>query len=563
MLNDAPDSPADPRLSQQEQGDLLNLIDPKLRARALKRIQGLVKGNGVKAEDVKLESCEAVVYPFGARTFVRLAPKYGVRIEPGLNKTAELIATQEAFKTALNNTVTQTRTLPEKRQIISDFLFKRSDKGFGIKDQKTGFHALAQDFVMHEGCAICARKGKIGCQKCGGDGRIACPLCQSRKEITCPQCRGTGKVAHGNSHRPCERCHHTGRILCTNCSGNGYIKCPTCAAKGTLQCEKCAGTGWLSHLAHVEMEAHLHFDFDRQAVPLEVTRMIDAFGSRLVEKGDIEVVLSSAATTPDDIRRLSEPADMIFVDYDAKTPYGPIRFRIKDRVIPATLFGYQGRLIEAPAFLDDLTRKGQQVLAEAANGQGDIADKIRRAAKYRLLCDVIIQAAGKTRQRKAIEVLTMRYSTGISSDRLLALLLQADKALKIITRKPRRYGLALGLSLYGALAAGYFLWGRSWIGSLNAPDTALIGLDVLLVPIGMMMGVLSSQSFSMMAQKKALAGLVPPKVMASLVPKAGKIVWWSLAGAILVTTGLLGALWMVAPVGMPDWISAAMTQLLT
>ena len=221
------------------------------------------------------------------------------------------------------------------------------------------------------------------------------------------------------------------------------MKCPICAAKGTLQCEKCAGTGWLSQLAHIQMEAHLHFDFDRQALPIEVTRMIDAFGSRLVEKGDIEVALNPLATSPEDIRRLAEPADMIFIDYNAKVPYGPIRFRIKDRVIPAILFGYQGRLIEAPAFLDDLTRKGQQALAEAADGKGDIAEKIHRAAKYRLLCDIIIQAAGRTRQRKAIEILTARYPTGIGADRLLTLLLQAEKALKFITRKPRRAGLAL------------------------------------------------------------------------------------------------------------------------
>ena len=399
-MADTPDLPATTATPAPEPLDPakpVNLIDPKLKERALKRIQGIIKGNGVPVEEVKLEDCQAQVYPFSARTFVKLAPAYGIRIEAGMNKTAELSTGLEAFNRDLANTVVDARTVPERRQAIVNFLFERPDKGFGIKDQKVKFHKLTRDLVMHEGCITCSKLGRIKCQKCGADGKITCNLCQGRNQIICPQCRNTGRVAHGNGHRSCDRCDGDGKIACTRCNGRGQMKCSVCAASGTLQCEKCAGTGWLSHLAHVEMEAQMHFDFDRHVVPIEVAGMIDAFGSRLVEKGDIEVVLRPTAQTPEEIQKTEEPKDTIFIDYFAKAPYGPIQFRIRERIIPAILFGYHGKLIEAPSFLDDLTKKGQQVLAEAANGVGNVGDKVRRAAKYRMLCDIIIQAAGKAR----------------------------------------------------------------------------------------------------------------------------------------------------------------------
>ncbi len=541
---------------QQVPGAPVNLIDPKLKERALKRIQGIIKGNGVPVEEVKLEDCQAQVYPFAARTFVKLAPVYGIRIEPGMNKIAELSTGLEAFNRDLANTVVDARTVPERRQSIVNFLFERPDKGFGIKDQKVKFHKLTRDLVMHEGCITCSKQGRVKCQKCGADGMITCNLCHGRNQIICPQCRSTGRVVHGNSHRSCDRCDGDGKIACTRCNGRGQMKCSICAASGSLQCEKCAGTGWLSHLAHVEMEAQMHFDFERHVLPIEVTRMIDAFGSRLVEKGDIEVVLRPTALTPEEIQKTEEPPDTLFIDYHGKAPYGPIQFRIRERIIPAILFGYHGKLIEAPSFLDDITKKGQQVLGEAANGVGNVADKVRRAAKYRMLCDVIIQAAGKARQRQALDILATRYPTGIARERLLALLLQADLALKAITRKPRIFGLLGGLAVFSGLVATYFMQPQARMGleARNIPEAALIALDALLIPVGMMMGTLSAQFCGMFVQKKAIAGLAPPELMTRMMPKAGKSIHWALAGSVLIVAGLLLYLGFYQPALAPPWV---------
>ncbi len=558
MTSDLPDPDTEIPAQPAADGRPLNLIDPKLKARALKRLQGIIKGNGVKIEDVKLVDCQALVYPFSARTFVKLTPQYGVRTEPGLNKTSELAVSVEDFNRSLKGSVVQTRTEPPKRKSVIDFLFERPDKGFGMKDQKVSFHALKRDFVMHEGCITCSKIGRVQCQKCRATGMIGCALCQGRKQITCPHCRGSGKTPGSNQAHSCVKCRGDGKIMCHQCGGRGQTQCQTCAATGQMKCSKCAGTGWLSHLAHVEMEAMIHFDFERHVLPLEVQKMIEAFGSRLVEKNDVEVVLrpmpATAQDIADEIRLKNEPDDMIFIDYDAKVPFGQIQFSIRGRTIPATLFGYGGKLIEAPAFLDDITKKGQQVLLAAAEGRGDVAEKIRRAAKYRMLCDIVIQAAGKAKQRQAIEILTNRYPTGISSERLLALLIQADKALKNVTRKPRAAGLLAGLALL-ALACGLYFAGpgRLQAEAAGIPAAALTASDFLLLPFGIFIATLSAQIASLFAQKRAIAGLAPPEMITRTMPKAGKTIWWAASGAALIWGGCVAASVLMPDAHAPAW----------
>lgn len=535
----------------------LNLIDPKLKERALKRIRGLVKGNGIKAEDVTLENCEALVYPFGARTFVRLAPVYGIRVEPGQNKTAELATTQEDFNYKLQSSVQTVRTTPDKRKLIVDFIFARPDKGFGVKDQKVKFEALTKDYVTHEGCTTCARQGRVQCQACHAKGVVACARCQSREMIVCPQCRGSGRTPGSAQNHSCVKCRGDGKIQCTQCNGSGQMKCPKCAAKGSMQCQKCAGSGWLSNLAHVEMEAQLHFDFDRQVLPGDVVKYMDAFGSRLIQRGDTEVRLyPPQPTTPEEIARIGEPPDMIFIDYAAKVPYGPIHFRLKDHVIPATLFGYQGRLIEAPSFLDDLTRKGQEALAEAAKGVGDVGDKIRRAARYRMVRDVILQAAQGAKQREALELLTTRYPTGVGSDKLLSLFINADKSLKVITRKPRSIGLGVGVAAFAALTVFYLLLGgRTLAGGAGVPEIGLGAIDALLVPFGTLIAVFTAQAFAIKAQRSALEGLASKEMLARTAPRAGKTLWWGLGLSALIVLMTLGAVFAGVSDVQPVWLT--------
>lgn len=564
IMTDVHDPPAlppaagSPAAPDSSTGGSVNLIDPKLKDRALKRIQGLVRGNGVRVEDVVLETCDAYVYPFGARTFVKLAPVYGIKTEPGQNRKAQLAVSLEDFNLKIKSAVELVRSQLARRKLVIDFLFSRPDKGFGVSDQKIKFEALSEDFVMHEGCRTCSRNGQVKCQACTGRGMVPCPLCQTRAQIVCPQCRGTGRTPGSTKPHSCTRCRGIGKIQCPQCAGHNQVKCPKCAARGSLQCQKCAGTGWLSNLAHVEIEAQLHFDFDQRVLPPELARLITAFGARLAEKGDLEVRLfPEQPTNEEDLKRRREPPDMIVIDYAAKIPFGPVQFRLKERAVPATLFGYQGRLIETPSFLDDLTRKGQQALSEAAAGKGNVGEKVRRAARYRLLRDVILQAALATPQKRAIENLTARYPSGIAADRLLILLTNAVTALKIITRKPRTHGLAWGIGIFSILAFSYLPGGgRSYLGTQNLDPAALGALDFLLAPLGTLCGVLGSQILALRVQRQTLEGLAPPEILIRTRPRVGKTLWWAFGLASAITAIFFLILFLGLTGVPPSWMEA-------
>lgn len=550
------DLPVQPPLLTPNQE--MNLIDPKLIERTLKRLQALVKGNGLRIEDIKVENCAVKVYSFTAKTALKLTPRYGVRIEPGRNTASELATSQEDFQKELSLSLIRARTEPAKRQIIIGAVFSRPDKGFGMKNQKMTFDALARNLVTHEGCPACSHTGKLQCAKCYGHGVLTCQNCQGRRQTVCPQCRGTGHTPTANGHQTCSKCRGDGKISCIKCHGRGQVQCSVCAASGTLPCKKCAGTGWLSHLAHIEIEALISFDFQRDVIPPEVVKMVEALGSRLVEKGDLEVVLRSAQLQ--DQTHSKEPDDMIFIDYDVQVPYGDIQFRFKNKIIPATLFGYHGRLIEAPAFLDDMTKKGQSVLLEASKGLGNVAGKIARAAKYKMLQDVIVQTALQKTSRKALEILTTKYPTGIAAERLLELSIFADAALQVITRKARLIGSASGLGFYFALLLFYFVGSfRVSLGLAGVPALVLDCLDFVLLPMGFYSGVLGAQVLALLARRKALSSFLKPEVLGNTLPKAGEAVWWSLGGSIALFCASLGIAFL-AGIPLPDWLESLLIQ---
>ena len=275
-----------------------------------------------------------------------------------------------------------------------------------------------------------------------------------------------------------------------------------------------------------------------------------------MQRGDTEVRLyPPQPTTTEEILHRNEPPDMIFIDYAAKIPFGPIHFHLKDHVIPATLFGYQGRLIEAPSFLDDLTRKGQEALADAAKGAGDVGEKIRKAARYRMLRDVILQAAQGIKQRDALELLTARYPTGVGSDKLLSLLIHADKSLKVITRKPRSIGLGVGVGVFVALTAFYLLLGgRGMAGSAGVPELGLAAIDALLIPLGTLISVFTAQAFAIKAQRTALEGLATKQALAHTAPRAGKTLWWGLGISAVIALAALGANYAGLAGVQPGWM---------
>ncbi|PZP57497.1 MAG: hypothetical protein DI586_00230 [Micavibrio aeruginosavorus] len=515
----------------------LPTIDATVQARALEKMKALVKGNGLKAEKVSIDQVAAQLLSFKAEGFIRLATEYSSRSLPGKIEKGEAIGSPEAFEAALRQFPVQAQRDPGKRDTIVKTIMARPDKGYGAKDQSFKLDALAKEYVSHEACATCTQTGQMTCPKCGGQKMTVCQTCHGRQHILCPNCRGNGTVNQSGKVMPCARCRGRRRVQCSSCHGNGQIKCKGCNGAGKAACTSCKGSGFISHMAKVEMIAHLHFNYDRQGLPIELTKLLDAFSLRYIEKGDIDLGIE----TPE--WQENEPPENIPIIYNVRVPYGEVTFNLGKRKATCIILGWNGEIIKGPEFLDDITKKGQGLLAKAASGQGNVGASLRDAAKYRILREATIIAASQLPTRKALSKLLQKYPVGISSDKLLRFIMQAGQAMQAITHKPRLIGLGLGTITFAAIASLYFMLMRAEIAKHLAalpidPALSSILCDVVLCLLGTFVIVMSSQIFAGKALRQSLAGLASPATMKKILPKMGWTLWAAFALSLLITAGL-------------------------
>ncbi len=512
----------------------LPTIDQTVQAHALEKIKALVKGNGLKADKVSIEKVSAQILSFRAEGFIRLATEYSSRSVPGKVEKGEAIGTPEAFEAALRQFPMQAQRDPGRRDTIVKTIMARPDKGYGAKDQSFKLDALAKDYVSHEACSTCTQTGQMTCPKCGGQKMMVCQTCHGRHDILCPSCRGMGSITQHGKQVPCGRCRGRRRVQCPACHGLGQVKCKGCNGAGKSACAACKASGFISHLAKVELIAHLHFNYDRQGLPIELTKLLDAFSLRYIEKGDIDLGIETPSWQE------NEPPENIPIIYNVRVPYGEIVFKLGKRSAACTVLGWNGEIIKGPEFLDDITKRGQGMLAKAAGGEGNVGASLRDAAKYRILREAIIVAASQLQTRKALSKLLKKYPVGISSDKMLRFLMQANQAMQVITHKPRLIGLAIGTLVFVMMAAVYFIIMRGKIAQhMGAfpidPALSTIICDVVLMLLGTVAIVMSSQIFAGRALRQSLTGLASAATMKKILPKMGWTLWAAFGISLAVT----------------------------
>lgn len=551
-------------------------VDPRLLPKALKKMQGLVNGNGLSPDKVSLidspEDTAIKMFRFKARTSLKLVPQYGIKIEAGRNTVAELMPSEAEFKKNIANIAIDARTNPLKRQQIIDLIFARSDKGFGIKEQRIKLQSLNRDFVQHQKCLPCANTGRTQCPKCNGKKTKLCPRCQGRRFMKCPKCFGTSKIQTNKGPIPCQLCRGDGRVSCKICVARGQIKCDICAAAGTIACKPCAATGWLSHLAHIEVYAQAVFDFDKEALPILLASSIQKNPSRCIEKHEIEAAIKKKIPTgqvlfdknghPINLSSAdTEPDDTIWIDYEALSPFGPIAFQLDTEKVSGHLFGFQTRLIEFPPFMDTLTAEGQRALITASQSIKDSRDLLEQAAKFRFIKDVITQTLIIKNIPKAKYFLGEKYATGTSKINLDKLIDATDLTLRLITRRWRSIGMFLGLIVFTGIVEYYYLGGGRLLLKLSGlPELAVIPFDILLIPLGILMGVYSSKFIAKWSLNKALSGIVDNEILKATLPKAGKTLAWSVILTIAIVSTGFGIMIMGGYL-LPDWLQFIVTRL--
>jgi hypothetical protein len=299
------------------------------------------------------------------------------------------------------------------------------------------------------------------------------------------------------------------------------IACHACKGSTQLSCQKCGGTGSLSHLANVAVEGHLHFDFERQGIPLQVTKRIDAFGSRHAAQKDF---LITPLNLHDNAVMQNEPDDIIAIDYDVKIPHGPVTFTVKNKPLNCILFGYRGEIIDSPPFLHDMTRAGQNALIAASEYAAKSSDGLRFAAKFRLLRDVILLATKNTEQRNAIITLQKRYPFGVAADQLLQWFIASQNALRHLTRRPRYVGMWIGIAVFAAMVfASVFSGLRAIIlTQIGLSVPSIIGIDILHWLVGFGVTTACASLFASHQIRSTLAGIAPEDTLARFLPVSGK-----------------------------------------
>lgn len=539
-------------------------IEQKLLDRSVKRMKSLVNGNGANPDSIEVDDYEEIrQYRFPARVQIKLLSRFGVRIEPGRNTLAELAGSKDEFQKKIHGIIMTTRTTKEKRQQIIDFVFSRSDKGFGIKSQRTLFKNLTHDVVMHEQCHTCSHSGDVACPRCHGKGGVTCSRCRGRRQIHCTKCGGSGHMHTPQGNRPCDMCRASGNIPCSLCHSRGLMKCQGCAASGRVRCNKCSGTGWLSHLAHIELEGIIHFGFDRTNLPLHLAELIDDRGAALVKRGDLSVDM-----VPDVLPKVKPDSDtdvhpeatnqeedtMIYIDYDVTCPYGPIHFKVEDRVVPAIMLGWQARLIDAPPFLEDFAKTGMEAIREAALGNGPLVELLQKACRFTVWKELISQILLSGNLKQVMEVLLNRYPTGLDYKHMQELIPQADQAVRMVTRRARYIGMSVALVAYEGLVFLYYIEPVRAGLQVHLPVPALMNLiDFVMLWIGVLFGVLGGKFAAIFSRNKAFSGVVSDDVLRARLPRAGGTILWSLGLSVLGTLAIL-FYGFVSGSTLPDWL---------
>ena len=190
---------------------------------------------------------------------------------------------------------------------------------------------------------------------------------------------------------------------------------------------------------------------------------------------------------------------------------------------------------------------------QACRGQGDTADNLRKAGRYKTLRHILL-AALKLPMDKAKAVVLKNNKIGISESTVETLLEEADKALKTITHKPRLIGAMLGVITASALFGLYFFGLRFPLLSALKSHAIMNAIDFACLAIGATLSVFTIQFVAGNALKKALSTIMKAGQNTPKTAKAGDMAYIAIALTILSFALIV---WSTTQVGQhsPQWLS--------
>lgn len=506
--------------AEQDDAAPAPVSDQTLVKTALEKVRAILKGNGVKLETITVASHKITHHTMNAGTYLELRPASSEKSFPGKTTSGQLVGSRDEAAKAIDQAMMQAANDATAKAQIANVLLSRNDQGFGLQRQTIPLDFLKKEFCWHEGCSTCNGTAKAACQRCQGRRIETCIKCTGRGLMQCPMCRATGLLqgqkcprCHGQRYAPCDQCQRSGMMGCRMCSATGVMKCPTCA-----------GQGWKTHVLTLAAHALTYFEYEGKLVPKGAADMIETQAAQLVINKRIKV----------QGRIADEKENVLGANYEVEFPYGDIVFALGKKEAKANIFGFKGELINFPNVLDKIAGGAVQDLEEAARNVGDVAEKIRSATRYRVIAQGFLTVS-RTSVKKAAQQLLKQYDIGLSSGTAEKIAVLADQTTSLITRKPRYYGLAGGLALMAACAAGFYLMPvRSQVASYLPSAKFDLVLDILFLGAGGLLTTFCIQRAGAGAIRKALGHLIPPGMKNTLMPKARSIGWWGYGGVFVI-----------------------------
>lgn len=500
-------------------------VPDELLEKAVKRMQSVVKGNGLRGLQVALGDFEGEIIRFETYEVFKMDPQIAEKRING-KQNGEVVgssADMHAKMTALQERITEN---VDVKKFVIDILKKRPDLGYALENQSISMDKHNKNFVVHELCTSCSGSKMFSCSTCHGDGRVTCHRCRGSMLVECPLCQGHRTIAAGGGRKTCTKCNGRGKAPCNVCRGKGVTPCINCKGTGRLSCQPCGATGWHSLIGTLTLKAKCHFWYDKEALVAaeeapELPILIDGLGVKLKieEHADIQIIESQ--------ERLKEldrevKGNEFKIPYRVRLPWGSISFRLKDQVVHGKLFGFHPELVYMETFLEEPLKPGLYLLEQAAANTQDPTTLIKKAAPYRAIGEALVLSA-RLNPYRATEEIKKRYPFGLREETLQTMIIQADRTLKNVTRKPRQIGLIVGSVATFLILGGLYFAGLQENLHAQLPSTlAQVAIELLIWPVLLLLTTSFMKFGSTHALRLALSHLLPAKKLKTISPKLGK-----------------------------------------
>ncbi len=423
-----------------------NALDPALLRLAADTLREALKGNGVKSEDIVLETHNEAFLEIPAVIVCTFQTKRATQRHAG--KVTGPIPVQNAqdFQRLLTEDEKSLFQKPDIRDRIKETLLAQKDGGLALQKTLIPLPFLHKRFVYSESCKACRGQGKSLCTRCNGKGSEHCPRCYAAGVETCPTCGGRHTIPGSNGQNQlCLRCNGTGKIPCSQCHQSRKILCTACRGKAVILCVSCKGHGVNSVVEIIEQNINATFELDQTQCPARILPFLLSLKSNLRHHAHIAVAPEMLAEDP----KILLPQKLIlpFADYTLKLP---------TLEVSGILLGTQGALYDFPPFLETVMQQGIADLETAARDRQNTASLILRSARYKTL-RTLIQATLHYGPSKALPIVLQKTPLGLSQATAHTLIQHTALSFQNIAGHSRGIGMALGLVLALSSGALYFV----------------------------------------------------------------------------------------------------------